>query len=73
MLRPGGGVETRPTPQCRVKIRTEGKLDNGTVIDKYSSVPFTLGDGDVIQGGRSLETSSVPLNLTVSIIVSLHL
>ena len=59
MLRPGGGVETRPTPQCRVKIRTEGKLDNGTVVDKYSSVPLTLGDGDVIQGGCSLGTSSV--------------
>ena len=40
----------RPTPQCRVKIRTKGQLENGTVVDKYHSVPFTLGDGDVIQG-----------------------
>ena len=51
MLRPGGGVETRPTPMCRVRIRTKGQLENGAAVDKHHSVPFTLGDGDVIQGG----------------------
>ena len=43
---------TRPTPQCRVKLRTKGQLENGTVVDKHHAVSFTLGDGDVIQGGR---------------------
>lgn len=33
-----------------MKIRTIGHLDNGVVIDKHHAVPFTLGDGDVIQG-----------------------
>ena len=42
---------TRPTPQCRVKLRTKGQLENGTVVDKHHAVSFTLGDGDVIQGG----------------------
>lgn len=49
VLHPGGGVETRPTPQCQINIRTKGQLDNGTVVDKHQAVPFTLGDGDVIQ------------------------
>ena len=50
VVRSGGGVETRPTPLSRVRIRTKGQLDNGTTIDRHSSIPFTLGDGDVLQG-----------------------
>ena len=50
VLREGGGVATRPTPLSRVRIRTKGQLDNGAVVDKHSSIPFTLGDGDVLQG-----------------------
>ncbi|CAI7996314.1 Peptidyl-prolyl cis-trans isomerase FKBP8 [Geodia barretti] len=49
VVRDGGGVETRPTPLSRVRIRTKGQLDNGAVVDRHSSIPFTLGDGDVLQ------------------------
>ena len=38
----------------RVRIRTRGELDTGTVVDKHASIPFTLGDGDVLQGGCGL-------------------
>ena len=47
-------METRPTPQCRVRLRTKGTLEKGTLVDRHHSVPFTLGDGDVIQGGCGL-------------------
>ena len=47
-------METRPTPQCRVRLRTKGTLEKGALVDQHHSVPFTLGDGDVIQGGCGL-------------------
>ena len=50
-LRPGDGPTSRPTPQSRVRVKTKGVLqEDGQVVDQHSSVRFTLGDGDVIQG-----------------------
>ena len=47
-------MESRPTPQCRVKVRTKGMLEKGMVVDGHHFVPFTVGDGDVIQGWCSV-------------------
>lgn len=41
---------TRPAHGQRVALKTEGKLENGTIIDKNDRIEFVLGDGDVISG-----------------------
>ncbi|XP_041372557.1 peptidyl-prolyl cis-trans isomerase FKBP8-like [Gigantopelta aegis] len=49
VLKSGEGRSSRPKAGETVFLKTEGKLDDGTVIDKFESVSFILGDGDVIQ------------------------
>ena len=49
-LRAGEGVSSRPTPQCQVRMRVRGTLPSGTSIDRFNSLSFIVGDGDVIQG-----------------------
>ena len=49
-MRKGEGLSTRPTSQCRVKVRTRGFLESGVVVEKHSGYWFTVGDGDVVQG-----------------------
>lgn len=50
VLRAGEGVSTRPTPQCQVKMKVRGMLLSGGIVERHSSLAFTVGDGDVIQG-----------------------
>ena len=49
-MREGEGVSTRPTAQCQVRMKVRGSLQSGGVVDRHSSLEFTIGDGDVIQG-----------------------
>ena len=49
-LRAGEGVSSRPTPQCQVRMRVRGTLPSGASIDRFNSLSFIVGDGDVIQG-----------------------
>lgn len=48
VLKAGNGHMTRPAHGQRVALKTEGKLENGTIIDKNDRIEFVLGDGDVI-------------------------
>ena len=50
VIRKGNGISTRPTPQSRVKVRSQGFLESGEVVEKRSGHCFTVGDGDVVQG-----------------------
>ncbi|XP_071081420.1 peptidyl-prolyl cis-trans isomerase FKBP8-like [Haliotis cracherodii] len=45
----GEGHDSRPQHGDMVTLKAEGRLDNGTVVDKQEAVTFALGDGDVIQ------------------------
>lgn len=49
-MKKGKGRSSRPITGDLVEIRCEGKLENGTVVDKNSSIQLVLGDEDVIQG-----------------------
>lgn len=65
VIRSGEGISTRPTPQCRVKVRSRGLLESGEVVDKRSGCWFTVGDGDVVQGTISRPTIVVRLLVSV--------
>jgi len=45
----GKGEDTRPANRSIVTVRCEGKLTNGTIVDKHDSLQFILSDEDVIQ------------------------
>ncbi|KAA3676036.1 FK506-binding protein 8 [Paragonimus westermani] len=45
----GLGRETRPCHGDFVEVSLKGFLEDGTVVDDFSSLTLTLGDGDVIQ------------------------
>ncbi|XP_066913409.1 peptidyl-prolyl cis-trans isomerase FKBP8-like [Clytia hemisphaerica] len=49
ILKEGLGRESRPQQGDLVNIRCEGKLADGTVVDKQSHLQLVLGDADVIQ------------------------
>lgn len=44
------GRETRPEQGDIINVRYEGKLDDGTIVDKHENLQMILGDADVIQG-----------------------
>ena len=46
----GKGEISRPANRSIVTIRCEGKLKDGTVVDKHDELKFVLSDQDVIQG-----------------------
>lgn len=50
VLEKGLGEETRPVAGDLVHVRCEGKLDDGTIVDKNSCLQLTLSDEDVIAG-----------------------
>ena len=43
-------MSTRPTALTQVRMKVRGSLSSGGVVDRHSSLEFTVGDGDVIQG-----------------------
>lgn len=49
VIKEGLGRESRPTQGDVVNVRCEGKLEDGTVVDKNSYLQLVLGDADVIQ------------------------
>jgi len=49
ILSRGGGEGSRPVSRNMVTIRYEGKLHDGTLVDKHDSFKFILSDEDVIQ------------------------
>ena len=49
VVRAGDGQSTRPSPGSMVKVRIEGRLPSGEIVDQCTTY-FTVGDGDVIQG-----------------------
>ena len=50
VLEKGLGEETRPVAGDLVHVRCEGKLDDGTIVDKNSCLQLILSDEDVITG-----------------------
>lgn len=48
ILKEGKGRDSRPTHGQRVVLKTQGKLENGTIVDQNNRLEFILGDGDVI-------------------------
>lgn len=73
VLRKGQGLSTRPTPQCRVKVRTSGSLESGELVDRHSALWFTVGDGDVIQGIDRRITRCISICLLFSLGHGSHL
>lgn len=49
VIKEGLGRESRPTQGDVVHVRCEGKLEDGTIVDKNSCLQLVLGDADVIQ------------------------
>lgn len=45
-----GQPDSRPQRADVCKIRLEGRLENGTVVEKYDSLTIHVGDAEVIQG-----------------------
>jgi FKBP-type peptidyl-prolyl cis-trans isomerase len=50
IIKNGEGVSTRPSQRSQVAMRVRSFLPDGTVVDRHSSLLFTVGDHDVIQG-----------------------
>ena len=50
MLKKGKGRISQPIQGNRVALKTEGKLEDGTIIDQNDRIEFILGDGDTISG-----------------------
>lgn len=62
MLKKGNGV--KPINGDVVTVTSEGRLGDGTVVDKEESCSFTLGDGDVIPGiANCIQYSNKNLNV----------
>lgn len=49
VLTPSKGLEARPRKGQDVTILLKTSLEDGSFVEDYSSITFTLGDGDVIQ------------------------
>lgn len=48
-LEAGAGPDSKPQRGQIVTINLKTTLTDGTAVEEESNIPFTLGDGDVIQ------------------------
>ncbi|KAF6773556.1 hypothetical protein AHF37_06544 [Paragonimus kellicotti] len=63
----GLGRETRPCHGDFVEVSFKGFLEDGTVVDDFSSLTLTLGDGDVIQGRRRFSSHCLLIALDLAL------
>lgn len=50
VIEPGVGMETRPQRGDWIVVNMTGKLEDGTVVEKYDNLSLIVGDSDIVQG-----------------------